>query len=34
MERAKEWWDSDDYRPAKALRHASARTRMIAVEGM
>ncbi len=33
-ERAKEWWASEAYRPAKALRHATARSKMILVEGM
>jgi uncharacterized protein (DUF1330 family) len=32
--RAREWWDSEDYRPAKALRHATASTKMILVEGV
>ena len=31
--RAKEWYESDLYRPARALREASARTSMIVVEG-
>jgi len=31
--RAREWWDSDLYRPIKAIRHATARSRMILVEG-
>jgi uncharacterized protein (DUF1330 family) len=34
IERAKEWWASDAYQPAKALRHASANTEMILVEGV
>jgi uncharacterized protein (DUF1330 family) len=33
-QRAREWWESEAYRPAKALRHAAARTKMILVEGM
>ncbi len=33
-ERAKEWWASDMYQPAKQLRHASAKTEMILVEGV
>ena len=33
-DRAKEWWASEAYRPAKALRQASARTEMILVEGV
>ena len=32
--RAKAWHDSDLYAPARALREASARTRMIVVEGV
>jgi uncharacterized protein (DUF1330 family) len=31
--RAKEWYESELYRPARALREASARTRMVVVEG-
>jgi uncharacterized protein (DUF1330 family) len=34
LERAKAWWSSPEYAPAKALRHKSARTRMIVVEGV
>jgi len=34
VERAKEWWDSEEYRPAKAMRHASATSQMIVVAGM
>ena len=34
LARAKEWWASDDYAPAKAMRHASATTQMIVVDGM
>jgi len=34
VERARSWWDSPEYRPAKALRQASASTRMILVEGV
>ncbi|MCZ6759497.1 MAG: DUF1330 domain-containing protein [Gemmatimonadetes bacterium] len=33
MERAKEWWSSDDYAPAKQIRQASADTKMILVAG-
>lgn len=33
-ERAREWWASEMYRPAKQLRHASAETEMILVEGV
>jgi uncharacterized protein (DUF1330 family) len=34
VERAKEWWASEGYAEAKALRQATARTRMIVVEGV
>jgi uncharacterized protein (DUF1330 family) len=33
VERAREWWESDEYAPAKAMRHASATSEMILVEG-
>ena len=33
-ERAREWWGCDEYREAKALRHATAESRMILVEGL
>ena len=33
-ERARAWWSSADYAPAKALRHASAETEMVLVEGV
>ena len=33
-ERAKAWHDSELYAPAKALREASANTRMLLVEGV
>jgi len=33
IERAKEWWASDEYAPAKAIRQANAYTKMILVEG-
>jgi uncharacterized protein (DUF1330 family) len=33
-ERARAWWASDEYGPAKALRHSSADTRMLLVEGV
>ena len=33
-ERAREWWASPEYAPAKALRQQSATTRMILVEGV
>ena len=31
--RAKEWWGSEQYRPARRMRQAASRTRMIVVEG-
>lgn len=34
MERAKEWWASEEYAEAKALRQATAKTQMIVVEGV
>lgn len=34
VERAQEWWASAEYAPGKALRHASARSKMIVVEGV
>jgi uncharacterized protein (DUF1330 family) len=34
VERAREWWSSPEYAPAKALRHASAQSRMLLVEGL
>lgn len=34
FERAREWWDSDDYRGPRALRQASAITQMMLVEGI
>lgn len=33
MEKAKAWWSSDEYAPAKAIRQSASNTRMIAVEG-
>ncbi len=33
-ERARQWWSSEAYRPAKELRQATARTKMILVEGV
>jgi len=33
VERAKEWWASEEYNPAKKIRQATAATRMIVVEG-
>lgn len=34
MEKAKAWWSSDIYAPAKALRQATAFTKMIVTEGV
>lgn len=34
VERAKEWWNSPEYAPAKKLRHETAESRMIVVEGL
>lgn len=31
---ARTWWSSEHYKPAKAIRHASADTEMILVEGI
>jgi len=33
-ERAREWWASESYRPAKELRQQTARSEMILVEGV
>lgn len=33
-ERAREWWASDEYAEAKALRHATADSEMIIVSGI
>ena len=33
LEKAKAWWSSPEYAPAKALRQATATTQMIVVEG-
>jgi len=33
-ERAREWWNSSQYAPAKRLRHETATTKMILVEGL
>jgi len=33
VERAKEWWSSDQYSHAKVLRQQSAHTRMLLIEG-
>ena len=32
--RAREWWDSAEYREAKAQRQRTAKTKMIVVEGV
>jgi uncharacterized protein (DUF1330 family) len=34
MERARAWWDSPEYRPARDLRRQTAITRMILTEGL
>jgi uncharacterized protein (DUF1330 family) len=34
MDRARAWWASEIYREPKAMRERSARSRMIAVEGV
>jgi len=34
VERAKEWWNSEEYAPAKKIRQANSSTRMFVVEGM
>ena len=34
LERARAWWASEEYAPAKSLRQKGARARMIAVEGL
>ena len=34
VEKAKAWWSSDVYAPAKAIRQSAAQTRMILVEGV
>ena len=34
IEKAKAWWSSDGYAPAKALRQATSITQMIMVEGV
>lgn len=34
VERAKAWWASDAYAPAKALRQATSSTQMIVAEGL
>jgi len=34
MEKAKAWWNSPGYAPAKLIRQRASRTRMIAVGGV
>lgn len=34
IEQAKQWWNSPEYSPAKNIRHQTAKTKMIAVEGI
>ncbi len=34
LERARQWWASEEYRGPKAMRQAAARTQMIVVEGL
>jgi uncharacterized protein (DUF1330 family) len=34
LERARAWWSSPEYAPAKAVRHESATAEMLFVEGM
>lgn len=34
LEQAKRWWSSPEYAPVKALRHRTASSRMIVVEGV
>ncbi|QCR22222.1 DUF1330 domain-containing protein [Pontibacter sp. SGAir0037] len=33
VDRAKEWWNSPEYAPAKEIRQKAANTKMIVVEG-
>ena len=33
MERAKAWWSSDNYAPAKAIRQAASITKLLVIEG-
>jgi uncharacterized protein (DUF1330 family) len=33
VDRAKAWWDSKEYAPAKALRQSIATTQMLVIEG-
>jgi uncharacterized protein (DUF1330 family) len=34
VDRAKEWWNSDDYTKAQAIRQRTAKTKMIVVQGV
>ena len=34
VEKAKAWWDSAEYKDAKALRQATAKTQMIVAQGL
>ena len=34
VEKAKQWWNSPEYAPAKAIRQQTAKTKMIVVEGV
>jgi uncharacterized protein (DUF1330 family) len=34
IEKAKAWWESDTYAPAKVIRQAASITRMLLVEGV
>jgi uncharacterized protein (DUF1330 family) len=34
MDQAKRWWSSEQYKDAKSIRHKTAHTQMIVVEGM
>ena len=34
LDRAKAWWDSPEYRPARDLRQSASTARMIVVEGV
>lgn len=33
VERAKEWWHSEEYAPAKTIRQRTAKTKMLVAEG-
>ena len=33
-ERAREWWESDDYAPAKALRQATSYGELVIIDGV